>query len=90
MSEKIYIVKYSSGSYDDYYEQNIFATKSLEVASNYIQKFNTKLDYWKGVMMNYANESGYLKDENWNIPVANHFWTIKDMNRCFMEEIEIR
>ena len=90
MSEKIYIVKYSSGSYDDYHEQNIFATKSLEVASNYIQKFNTKLDYWKGVMMTYANESGYLKDENWNIPVTNHFWTIKDMNRCFIEEIEIR
>ena len=41
-------------------------------------------------MMTYANESGYLKDENWNIPVANHFWTIKDMNRSFMEEIEIR
>ena len=39
MSEKIYIVKYSSGSYGDYYEQNIFATKSLEVASNLIQNW---------------------------------------------------
>ena len=90
MSEKIYIVKYSSGSYDDYHEQNIFATKSLEVASNYVQKFNRRLEYWKEVMKTYSNDRGYLKEENCNIPVTNHFWTIKDINRCFMEEVEIR
>jgi hypothetical protein len=90
MIEKIYVVKYSSGSYDDFYEENIFATKSLEVASNYIHKFNSRLEYWKEVMMTYADDRGHLKDENWDIPVTNHFWTIKEMNRCFMEEVEIR
>jgi len=88
--EKIYILKYSSGSYDDFYEQNIFATKSLEKACDYIQKFNSKLEYWKDVMKQYSDEGGYLKEEHYNLAITAHFWTIKDMNRCYMEEVEIR
>ena len=39
----MYIVKYSSGSWDDYGVSDIFVTDNLEIAEKWVNKFNTKI-----------------------------------------------
>ena len=47
MKERIYIVKYSKGNYDDWIEIDLFVTKHKQTAIDYVAKFNTILEEWK-------------------------------------------
>lgn len=87
MKNKIYLCKYSSGSYDDYGEWDVFATFDKDKAQKWVDKFNTKLEKWKEYM--HSHRPDYL--EEWDyFPVCDRYWQIVEMNEAFIEEIEIR
>lgn len=84
----LYIVKYSVGSYDDYQEVIVFATKKKSTAINYVEKFNQVLHKWYAYYSQYE-EDGWIKSEY----VEKYFdrWRqLSDINRAFFEETTIR
>lgn len=86
----MYIVKYSSGSWDDYGVSDIFVTDNLEIAEKWVNKFNTKIEYWKEILKQYQDEFGYLDEKYYHSPVSRWYWNIKDINTAFFKEIEVR
>jgi len=89
---KMFIVKYSSGSHDDYEEWDIFITSKKSTATKYVTKFNRKVKYWQSYYSQFEYDMGgfkWIKDEY----VESHYtrWNqIRKINRCYWEEIEIR
>lgn len=49
---KIYIIKYHGGDYEDYYEKIIFATTDKTKAISYVRRFNKILKKWKTIIRN--------------------------------------
>lgn len=90
--EKMFIVKYDGGSYDDYYEVGIFVTDDKSKATKYCTKFNKMLKKWSKHYEQYEEDRHgmtVIKDEF----VEEHFdrWCrLKDINRCYCEEIDLR
>ena len=90
--KKMYIVRYCGGSYDDWYEANVFVTSKKSTATKYVTKFNKILKKWKEHYKQYEDkESGmdWIKDEY----VKQHFnrWnSLRDINKCYWSEIELR
>ena len=89
----MYIVLYSSGEYDDWFEHKIFVTKKKSVAINYVYRFNNILKKWRQYYMQCEEV-----DEHGDIWIKNeyrdsHFdrWNkLRGINRCYWEEIELR
>jgi len=86
----MYVVKYSSGSWDDYGVTNVFVTEDLEKAEKWVNKFNARVEYWKEILKQYYDEDGYLDEKYYRSPVSRWFWNIKDINNAFFDEIELR
>ncbi len=88
----MYIVKYSSGSYDSWGEEDIFVTSKKSTATKYCTKFNTSLKKWKEYYKKFErveNGMSWIKDEH----AEQHFhrWhIITEVNHCLWQEIEIR
>jgi len=88
----IYIVKYSRGSYDDYREENIFVTTKKSTATKYVTRFNKILNILE------QNNKKFEKLENGWPWIAEKYcenyyrrWsTIRDINKAFWEQSEIR
>ena len=47
VSGSYYLVRYSGGSYDDYYSAVVFVTNKKSTATKYCTKFNKLLGKWK-------------------------------------------
>lgn len=89
MKNKIYLCKYSSGSYDDYGEWDVFATFDKDKAQKWVDKFNTKLEKWKEYMISQRDPDDFGGD--WpKFPLRRKYWKIIETNEAFIEEIEIR
>jgi len=90
--EKIYVVKYCGGSYESYYDVIIFATMKKSVATKYVTKFNRILKKWKEHYTQFEEvEMGFswIKKEH----VGSHFnrwWSLREVTKCYMDEIELR
>ena len=76
---KMYVVSYSIGSYEDYYEINIFVTDKIETAISYVAKFNKLLKRLKGKC------DKQYEELHWN-----RCWEIEEVNGCFYKAIETR
>ena len=91
-NEKIYLVKYWGGEYEDSWNTVIFATHEKSTATNYVDKFNRILKKWKDYYEQFADTSSgirWIKEEH----VKRHFerWRyLNDIRNCYFEEIEIR
>ena len=89
---KMYIVRYSGGSYDDWYEANVFVTDKKATATKYVTKFNKLLKKWKKHYKQYEGKEfgvDWIKDEY----VEQHFnrWdSLRNINECYWNEIELR
>lgn len=89
---KMYVVKYSSGSYDDYTTVNIFVTDKKATATKYVTRFNELLKKWKHYFSQFeSSEYGirWLKKEY----EESHFtrWDrVRNINKCYWDEIEAR
>jgi hypothetical protein len=85
----IYIVTYSTGEYDDYNENDIFATFDKIKAIKYVRRFNLLKDKWCKHYSKYNGDYRWIKDEY----VEKYFyrWYIfHELNNCFIKEIEVR
>lgn len=89
---KMYVVKYSRGDYDSYVENNIFVTSKKSTATKYVTKFNRILKYWHNYYRRYEGNTlgfSWLSDKH----IEKHFrrWhCLKETNKCWREEIEVR
>jgi len=90
---KIYVVKYCGGSYDDYYNVIIFATAKKSIATKYVTKFNRILKNWKEYYKQFEEDSelgfGWIKKEY----VESHFnrwYNLQNITKCYYEEIQVR
>jgi hypothetical protein len=89
---KIYLVKYYGGSYDDYYNVTIFATNKKSKAIKYVIKFNRILKKWKEYYSQYEdNKFGFkwIKDEFVN-QYFNRWNNLNQLTKCYYEEIPVR
>ena len=90
--EKMYLVKYSGGSYDDWFSEDIFITSKKYKATKYVNKFNRILKKWKEYYSQFEDDKyrfPWIKDEF----VDKHFdrWnSLRKINKCYFEEIEVR
>lgn len=88
----MYIVRYCGGSYDDWYESNIFVTDKKSTATKYVTKFNKSLKKWKNHYKQYEVKRfgiDWLKDEH----IYKHFnrWnSLRIIDKCYWVEIEVR
>ena len=89
---KMYVVKYSGGSYDDYYTDNIFVTDKKSKATKYVTKFNKLLKKWQKHYDQYCDMKFssmlWLKDEH--IQYFDRWNKLKNINTAYWEEIEVR
>lgn len=89
--DKIYLVKYDVGDYDNYDSYVIFATKSKSKAKKYVSKFNGIVKKWKLYYSQFeSNDYGFnwIKDEY----VEKHFYrwnSLREIGRCYYTEILI-
>lgn len=90
--EKVYIVRYSGGSYEDYYANDIFVTVKKSTATKYVTRFNKTLKKWKAYYKQFEEENygmPWIKEEH----VEKHFhrWNrIRNISNCYWEEIKVR
>ena len=90
--KKMYIVRYCGGSYDDWYEANVFVTDKKTTATKYVTKFNKTLKKWKKHYNQFENKElgmNWIKEEY----VEQHFnrWdSLQNINNCYWSEIEFR
>lgn len=87
----IYIVSYSTGSYEDYQEIILFATTKKSTATKYVTKFNKLVDKWYKYYSQYEDDNmfGWIKQE-YVEKYFNRWHKLKEINKAFYQEIEIR
>lgn len=98
MSKIIYLVKYSTGTYEEYQQHILFATEDKDFAKKYVER----LDEFSRFVTNYYNEMEdrrpLFSDDWYNFicedreQLIQQFSTmgIGDYNCAFYEEVEIR
>lgn len=91
---KLYLVTYSTGSYDDYFEVKVFATANKDIATKWIDRFNSILNKWKEYYKQYENtntQPGYEWIEDKYVDLYFDRWYMsRKLNKAFFEEIELR
>jgi hypothetical protein len=90
MENKLYVAKYSTGSYDDHYFVSVFVSEDKEFVEKWIEKFNTKLEYWKEYFKQFTGEYTMLKEEFYDKINYDRFYQIMECNKAFIDEIEYR
>jgi hypothetical protein len=90
--KNMYIIKYSGGSYDDFYTTDIFVTTNKSKATRYATKFNRILKTWKDHYKKYEEKKhgfGWIKDEF--VEKKYDRWSsLNNVNRCFVDKIQQR
>ena len=93
-NNKIFVVKYSSGFYEDYKETIIFATKDEVKANNYIRRYNIILDKLKTYYEKYSNNNRFsydsIRKEFEGTKISYRYHAIYELHQCFYEEVELR
>ena len=92
VSDSYYLVRYSGGSYDDYYSAVIFVTDKKSTAKKYVTKFNRILKKWK---KHYQQFETYKFGMKWiaDEHVEKHFdrWhSLQNITKCYYEEVSFR
>lgn len=90
MRDRIYLVKRSIGSYEDYHVIDIFATQSKETADRYVEKHNRILEHWLGYMKEFQDKHGYRDEKKCVTAISYRYYEVIDSGQAFIEEIEIR
>jgi hypothetical protein len=87
--EKMYLVCYSCGSYEDYRNITIFVTKNLRRARSYRAKFNRILRKWNDYYSQFTGDNDWIKNE-YIEKYYDRWHMIRNINRCFIDEVEVR
>ena len=92
MKNKIYIAKYSTGSYENHKEYIVFASTNKSKVTKWCTKFNKMLKKWIIHYDKYCHDYlgiRWIKEEY----VEKHYerWSLlQNINNAYYEEIEIR
>ena len=81
MNEKIYVVMYSMGRYEDYTEKSIFATRDKKKADDYVLKFNSIAEKW----YEHYDVNGCIDDG-----IIQEIFFYSDLGCAFIMEVDIR
>lgn len=85
----IFIVEYSTGDWDDYCVNSIFATSNEKTAIRYVNKFNDILEKWKNYYRRFQDKDGYL-DDNISNEIGHRYYQIIGINKAFYYKLELR
>jgi hypothetical protein len=90
--DKIYLVRYCGGSYEDFYTTTVFATTKKSTATKYVAKFNRILKRWKNHYSQYEdNRYGFGRIKKEFVDQHYHRWSsIRDISHCYCEEVAVR
>ena len=91
--DKIYLVKYYGGSYDNYYTTIIFATTNKSKATKYVTKFNRILKKWKEYYSHFEDDRlGFkcIKKEFVTQSVYDRWHNLRNITKCYYEEVPMR
>lgn len=86
----MYIVKYSSGNYEDFMEYNVFVTKNKNLAEKYVEKFKQlviKVDAHYDFMF---EKYGKYSDEFYKHVCMDRKYTFQEFNNVYFSEIDVR
>jgi hypothetical protein len=90
--DKVYLVKYSQGDYDDIEVIDIFVTFNEETATNYMNRFNCLLEKYKKFYSKFEEVDSrghkWIKDEYDDY--YERWYQLTSINGCFIVEMEIR
>ena len=88
----MYIVNYTSGSWDDFHRGNLFVTEDKELAEAYVEKANTLLEkikeYYREIDEKLEDDEDPMRDiyiRQWA-----KYHTLGEVNAVAYEEIELR
>ena len=88
----MYIVTYTSGSWDDFHRGNLFVTNDKELAFAYVEKANTLLvkvkEYYHELNEKLDNDDDLTRGMYLKLWVKYH--TLGEVNAVSFEEIEMR
>ena len=88
----MYIAKYSSGEWDDYYQVAVFVSADKEKVTNWVDKFNRiHKEYLKMYEPYLTHEYmfPYIAEE-YVEKYGDKWFCLKNINEAFLEEIELR
>ena len=88
----MYLVKYCGGSYEDHYIRVLFVTAKKSTATKYVTKFNKILKKWTNYYKQYESDdhySSWIKDEHAE-KYFDRWWQLRNITRCYWDEIEVR
>jgi hypothetical protein len=88
----MYIVTYTSGSWDDFHRGNLFVTNDKELANTYVEKANKLLvkvkEYYHELDEKLNDDDDPMRGMYLKLWVKYH--TLGEVNAVSCEEIEIR
>ena len=85
--EDLYVVKYNSGSYDDF-RVNIMFICNQTYAEKYVERFNKVLEYFRRRNEKMESRYGSLSDNYEDFWDSYH--TVKEMSNAYYEPIQFR
>lgn len=92
MKNKIYVVKYTTGSIYEKFFITVFASTNKRKAEKWVERFNTKLKYWQDYYSRFSDHNNremldfkYIGDSR-----THRFWQIMECDEAFIGEIEKR
>jgi hypothetical protein len=90
---KIYLVKYYGGGYDDHYTVTIFATTKKATATKYVRRFNKILKKWKEYYSQFEEDKyGIMKwlKEDYTEQYFYRWNSLRNITKCYYEEVPVR
>ncbi len=91
MKDKIFLVRYCGGSYEDYYDNVIFATTRKSKAQKYTRKFNNILKKWKQYYEQFETDRLGIKWlDNEHTDKYERWHSLRNITKCYVEEIKVR
>ena len=89
MNNKIYVVCYDQGSYEDHVELIIFATSDLKKANRYRLRFNSIHKRWKRhYKQYYPGQFKMWREEDMKCYLR--WWKLNNIGGCYIKEVEVR
>lgn len=90
--EKVYVVQYSSGSYEDRFVEIIFATTKKTTATKYVTKYNKILKKWKDYYKQYEDNNRGINwiSDKYIDKYFERWYNLGKLNKCYYEEIILR
>lgn len=91
----MYLVKYSSGSHDDYHQVVLFVTSDERVAKDYVERFNSVFGRFKEYYKKFNSGDNRWVDGDWigdeyAEDYFDRWYFLQELHEAYYEEIEER